>query len=72
MLKTAVLDSTKQLRLEEEVSEAGTVDADVALLDDFSGGGLDGGGIERLVVVLFVVEELLLVDVGVFGFSHHE
>ena len=30
MLKTAVLDSTKQLWLEEEVSEPGTVDADVA------------------------------------------
>lgn len=30
MLKTAVLDSTKQLRLEQEVSEPGAVDPDVA------------------------------------------
>jgi hypothetical protein len=30
MLKTAVLDSTKQLRLEQEVSEPGAVDPNVA------------------------------------------
>jgi len=30
MLKTAILDSTKQLWLEQEVSETGTVDPDVA------------------------------------------
>jgi hypothetical protein len=30
MLKTAVLYSTKQLRLEQEVSEPGAVDPDVA------------------------------------------
>jgi hypothetical protein len=30
MFKTAILDSTKQLWLEQEVSETGTVDPDVA------------------------------------------
>jgi len=30
MLKTAILDSSKQLWLEQEVSETGTVDPDVA------------------------------------------
>lgn len=39
------------------------------LLGDLSG-GLSGGAIDRLVIVLLVVQELLFVDVVLLGLSH--
>jgi hypothetical protein len=70
VLKPAVLDGAKQLRLEQEVSEPRAVDPHVPLLDDV-GGGVGGGGaaVGAVLDLLLVVDEILLVHLVVLDLS---
>ena len=37
MLKTTVLDGTKKLRFQQEITKTGAMDTDISLLDIFDG-----------------------------------
>ena len=57
VLKAAIDDCAQELRLEQEIAEAGGVNADVALLD--SGITTLGAGVGGGLFLFLVVEELL-------------
>lgn len=70
MLETTVADSTEELRLQQEVAEAGRVNTNItALLVDIGRGsefaflavGAGGGGLVGANFLIRVVDEILLV-----------
>jgi hypothetical protein len=63
VLEAAIDDRAQELRLEQEIAEAGGVDADVALLD--SGIATLGAGVGGSLLLFLVVEELLFL-LGLF------
>jgi hypothetical protein len=68
VLEAAIDDRAQELGLEQEVAEAGGVDADVSLLD--SGIATLGAGVGGSLLLFLVVEELLFL-LGLFLVVSH-
>lgn len=64
VLEAAIHDGAEEFGLEQEIAEAGGVDADVALLHSLA--SLGARGVGGSLLLLLVIEELLLLLDGLF------